>query len=631
MKKSVIFTILLVITSVAMFSCDDDKEKTLVSIVVTTPPSKTIYTVGEVFDPAGMVVTATFSNGDTETINISLLTITDGNFSETGARTVTIAFTYDGVTVTTTVSVTVNAPEVVLLSIAVTSQPTKKEYFVGDAFDPAGMAVTATYSDQSTVPVAITDEMLDYDFSAAGENKTVTITYEGKIATVSGITVNTASAKIVSVGAPIVTLITPSIPPFRVTHFPVNTVNVEDGNYTATLDNRPTGVSLQSNIRVEKSTSILSLNIYDQAQAGTYSDLRLTIDGTSSMAFTLIVSETVTFEGNGGFDNPYLIGTAEQLAKIAEIVNVYNRIYRQLLGSFFTLTADINLGVAPYNTGKGWTPIGKFDSDPNAFVQHNLFNGTFDGKGKTISGLYINDSELDYVGLFSMGNVRNLNLIGVNITGKNNIGSVAGSGSPINCFVSGVVNGKDNVGGIVGIGGATNCYSAVTVSGNNKVGGIAGMVVSVDITNSYVTGAVSGNSDVGGIAGDFRYGSQKVENCVALNPSVKAAGTHNMVGRIAGKSYGTGNFGVGNFGGNLAFIGMGTDGGAPFPPSGVNENYHLGEDVSAANAKTQKTYEDLGWKFGNDDDNPWKWVGGSYPLPVLYWQETYPTLPEHLK
>ena len=78
--------------------------------------------------------------------------------------------------------------EVTLESIAVTTQPNKKEYFAGDKFDPAGMVVTATYSDKSTKPVTITASMLSYDFSTAGA-KTVTIAYEDKTATVIGITV----------------------------------------------------------------------------------------------------------------------------------------------------------------------------------------------------------------------------------------------------------------------------------------------------------------------------------------------------------------------------------------------------------------------------------------------------------
>ena len=37
----------------------------LVEIAVTTAPAKTAYKAGETFDPAGMVVTATYSNGAT--------------------------------------------------------------------------------------------------------------------------------------------------------------------------------------------------------------------------------------------------------------------------------------------------------------------------------------------------------------------------------------------------------------------------------------------------------------------------------------------------------------------------------------------------------------------------------------
>ena len=75
-----------------------------------------------------------------------------------------------------------------LVSIAVTTLPDKMEYWAGEAFDPAGMVVTATYSDDTTPVVTVTAEMLAYDFEAPGA-KTVTITFEGKTAQVTGITV----------------------------------------------------------------------------------------------------------------------------------------------------------------------------------------------------------------------------------------------------------------------------------------------------------------------------------------------------------------------------------------------------------------------------------------------------------
>jgi hypothetical protein len=76
-----------------------------------------------------------------------------------------------------------------LLSIEITTQPDKKEYILGEKFDPTGMVVTATYDDNSTKRVIVTDGMLEYDFSTAGENKKVVITYENKAAIVANVTV----------------------------------------------------------------------------------------------------------------------------------------------------------------------------------------------------------------------------------------------------------------------------------------------------------------------------------------------------------------------------------------------------------------------------------------------------------
>lgn len=77
--------------------------KTLSSIAVTTPPTKTTYTEGETFDPAGMVVTATYTDHTTAPI-------TGYTYSPTGALavgTTSITISYGGKT--TTQPITVNA------------------------------------------------------------------------------------------------------------------------------------------------------------------------------------------------------------------------------------------------------------------------------------------------------------------------------------------------------------------------------------------------------------------------------------------------------------------------------------------------------------------------------------------
>ena len=120
----------------------------LVSIAITTPPAKTTYVSGETFSPAGMIVTATYSNGAT-------LKATGYSFSPDTALTdvttsVTIEYTEGGVTKTAEQAITVVHR---LTKIEITAQPTKKVYEYGDSFQSAGMVVKATYSDGATANV----------------------------------------------------------------------------------------------------------------------------------------------------------------------------------------------------------------------------------------------------------------------------------------------------------------------------------------------------------------------------------------------------------------------------------------------------------------------------------------------
>ena len=80
---------------------------TLVSIALTTAPTKTTYNVGETFSFAGAVVTATYSDANTADVTASCTTDYDGvTFSSTGVKTVTVSYT-EGSTQTTTFNVTV--------------------------------------------------------------------------------------------------------------------------------------------------------------------------------------------------------------------------------------------------------------------------------------------------------------------------------------------------------------------------------------------------------------------------------------------------------------------------------------------------------------------------------------------
>ena len=120
----------------------------LESIAITTPPSKTQYLAGETFNPAGMVVTASYSNGAT-LVATGYSYTPDGPLTD-GVTSVTITYTEGGISKSATQPITVIPA---LVSIAVTTPPTTTIYEYGDAFSASGMVVTATMSDNSTKAV----------------------------------------------------------------------------------------------------------------------------------------------------------------------------------------------------------------------------------------------------------------------------------------------------------------------------------------------------------------------------------------------------------------------------------------------------------------------------------------------
>ncbi|MEG1543468.1 MAG: hypothetical protein RR382_02935 [Tannerellaceae bacterium] len=83
----------------------------LKSIAVTTPPTKTTYVKDEAFAVAGMVVTATYTDGTidtTATVNNALLVVTPAVLAVTD-EVATLSYTHNNVTKTVTQVITVTA------------------------------------------------------------------------------------------------------------------------------------------------------------------------------------------------------------------------------------------------------------------------------------------------------------------------------------------------------------------------------------------------------------------------------------------------------------------------------------------------------------------------------------------
>lgn len=87
----------------------DDGSSALTGIAVTTAPTKTAYTVGESFAPAGMVVTATYANGNTAALNAGSFTYAPNGALTLTDDTIVISYTEGGITKTTSQAITVTS------------------------------------------------------------------------------------------------------------------------------------------------------------------------------------------------------------------------------------------------------------------------------------------------------------------------------------------------------------------------------------------------------------------------------------------------------------------------------------------------------------------------------------------
>ena len=255
-------------------------------------------------------------------------------------------------------------------------------------------------------------------------------------------------------------------------------------------------------------------------------------------------AQTPSKPSNGdGVDNPYQISTAAELAWFRDQVNSGNTTISA------TLTKDIDLAEfchakdgTKYTKEVSWTPIGNSDNI------ENMYQGTFDGNGKTIRNLYINDiseyigipCEAGFFGYAEKGSIKNITFDNAKVkttaddycTGI--LVGVAGSCiENIKILVNCSVEGKNYVGGIAGRanGDIGNCENHAMVKGANFVGGIVGNYVFSDksITSCANYGVITGTGEsVGGIAGYFNSGT--IQNCANYGDITGIFHVGNLIG-----------------------------------------------------------------------------------------------------
>ena len=216
---------------------------------------------------------------------------------------------------------------------------------------------------------------------------------------------------------------------------------------------------------------------YELAEDAAALKVNVELGGAQLLEATTI-TPTKPENGNGTAENPYQITSAAELywfaglvngtltdvtknssacAKLMNDITVNNNLLDRIT---YKTDDDGNLTNEVANGGNfiSWTPIG---------AANNGYQGTFDGNGKTISGLFFNDSQKSHVGLFDniyMATIRNVGVVDSLVSGEGCVGGVCGTGSSVtitDSYNTGSVSGNDDVGGVFGYGEnctINNCY-----------------------------------------------------------------------------------------------------------------------------------------------------------------------------
>lgn len=371
--------------------------------------------------------------------------------------------------------------------------------------------------------------------------------------------------------------------------------------------------------------------------------------------------------GDGSQSSPYQIGTAEELAWFAALVNGdLTDGTKQNRAAYADLTADIALNdtanwtswTAETKDLRVWKPIGI--EDTNSSGAGFGYSGVFDGHGHTISGLYLpyrnTTSSTDYsywLGLFGQveGTVKNVrlekSLIDVVSNRKVQCGGIAGEvlyGQILNCSTDfratvNATRGYTNcLGGIVGnfayldnsSAGIKGCASTAALTGEARtaIGGIAGATANLfkanalKITDCYFNGSITNKADfpvygiapgrvytdskyIDGTVVTKRYSTLQIQNCYA-------AGTYTLNG---GKLYAITN----------AVDNNSKPADTDLETSFIN-NHYLANDAAlndfGATAHTEAEFKaaKMPITLGSAYDTDSKSINGGYP--VLLWQNS---------
>ena len=280
-----------------------------------------------------------------------------------------------------------------------------------------------------------------------------------------------------------------------------------------------------------------------------------------TMSEPVLTTDKYDINGDGTNDAVYEITDVSELYWFANLVNTKakdggNNKANAILMNNITVNENVIVdGALTSDTSSlnVWTAMGK------TVFSSGWYGGWFDGNGKTISGLYVNETN-NYRGFIGCigegGGIKNLTIEDSYFTSTtSSLGAFVGTMSldsaavkPVieNCKLTGsIVSGTGYVGGIAG--GAdygeiiSNChmYNSTIIGTGDNIGGIVGNAGDYN-NETYIRlcsvngGSVIGANKVGGIIGcGYELSKTKISACCNYGTSVTA--TTKYAGGILGE------------------------------------------------------------------------------------------------
>jgi len=179
--------------------------------------------------------------------------------------------------------------------------------------------------------------------------------------------------------------------------FPLTTLGIADGTYSAAVTNRPTGVTVSGSVVINNNSGTLTLAGNTSTKAGVTSTLRLTINGVQSEQFTLTIlppsaTKTVTVGAQSG---TLTAGTAGSVTFPVTTANIANgqagtiEWFSDAAGTTPTVFAPIGILLSVSNVASNAANVTAIDSGTTHTAGDRYFRVTIDGITSDVATLTV--------------------------------------------------------------------------------------------------------------------------------------------------------------------------------------------------------------------------------------------------